>query len=108
MAKKLEKLPKLFKKKWLKALRSGDYKQNTEGFLKTKENTYCCLGIAAHICGTTNITNKGFIQKGYKIKNINKVPKLLHGNEGIPLKLAEKNDEGQSFKKIATWIEKYL
>ena len=29
---------------WLSALRSGDYKQG-QGMLRTRDNTYCCLGV---------------------------------------------------------------
>lgn len=33
--------------KWLKALRSGDYKQGN-GHLKTADNKFCCLGVLQH------------------------------------------------------------
>lgn len=45
------KLPKKFKEKWLKALRSGEYKQST-GFLTEQyegESNYCCLGVACKV-----------------------------------------------------------
>lgn len=32
------------KKKWIAALRSGEYDQAT-GFLRTQEDQYCCLGV---------------------------------------------------------------
>lgn len=32
------------KKRWVEALRSGDYKQG-KGCLHPKEDTYCCLGV---------------------------------------------------------------
>lgn len=35
-----------YQEKWLKALESGDYKQQT-GTLGTKRDGYCCLGVAA-------------------------------------------------------------
>lgn len=38
------------KAKWLKALRSGEYKQGRE-LLKTKDGKYCCLGVLAEING---------------------------------------------------------
>ena len=31
--------------KWISALRSGDYKQNKKGLLRTKGNEFCCLGV---------------------------------------------------------------
>jgi hypothetical protein len=117
------KLPKDFKKKWLKALRSGKYAQGTrclkqiETIKDKKVATYCCLGVACHIAGASSITDKQVIQNGLlehngkKIKSINKVPKLLHGIAGdnrIVNKLSYMNDNRVSFKKIADWIEKKL
>lgn len=117
------KLPVAFKKKWLKALRSGKYIQGT-GYLKeirTIENkkvtTYCCLGVACHVAGASGITDKLVILNGLAdhsgklIKSINKVPKILHGIAGdnkIVEKLTNMNDKGESFNKIADWIEEML
>lgn len=39
-------LTKAEKNKWIKALRSGEYKQGT-GELKTSRGAYCCLGVLA-------------------------------------------------------------
>lgn len=38
--------------KWIKALRSGDYKQG-RGHLKTKDG-YCCIGVACEIMNVAN------------------------------------------------------
>lgn len=112
------KLPKAFKNKWIKALRSGDYQQ-CGGKLYNGEG-YCCLGVACKILHPKiKLEGKGVISKkelGNSYKNI-KVPKLLHGYgnmnnvEGnlVVNKLAGMNDSGKySFKRIATWIEKNL
>jgi len=40
-------LPKKIKKKWLKALRSGEYGQ-TKGVLTDGEGNFCCLGVLQH------------------------------------------------------------
>jgi hypothetical protein len=37
-------MPKEMKRKWITALRSGEYKQGT-GALKTDDGRYCCLGV---------------------------------------------------------------
>jgi hypothetical protein len=35
--------------KWIKALRSGDYKQGSDVLHNTSNNTYCCLGVLCDI-----------------------------------------------------------
>jgi hypothetical protein len=37
-------------RKWVEALRSGEYEQGT-GRLKTRDGSYCCLGVACDISG---------------------------------------------------------
>jgi hypothetical protein len=41
------------KKKWVAALRSGEYKQGI-GELYVKDNSYCCLGVLCRVAGMTN------------------------------------------------------
>ena len=88
---------------WLEALRSGKYRQGKQA-LKTKsakgQYSYCCLGVAKEVCA---------------IKNSEKI---IHGSflfitgEAVFLSifvqeiLANKNDKGTSFTKIADYIEK--
>ena len=102
-------LPKVFKNKWVKALRSGEYSQ---GKLKL-ENSYgemCCLGVACRIAHPELIL-KGFAYISNSVaKKTTKVPSILKGrNTIIPKKLAEMNDSGNhSFKSIASYIERYL
>lgn len=111
---KYEKLPKGFKTKWLKALRSGEYKQGRRKLKKegAKAPVWCCLGVAGDICGVTNFKNEGYFLKGKGIVGINKVPKQLIGNwlqNDLVDSLTYFNDiKKWSFKKIATWIEKTL
>lgn len=52
--KKEYKLPKAFADKWLTALRSGEYKQGQSALHSSKDNTYCCLGVACHLLGIDN------------------------------------------------------
>jgi hypothetical protein len=47
---KKQKLTKL-QKEWVKALRSGRYKQTTGVLCKLDSGGYCCLGVAARVCG---------------------------------------------------------
>ena len=104
------KLPKAFKIKWLKALRSGDYLQSTH-FLQTDAG-YCCLGVACRI-EHPKMKLKGLkVIKGSKFH----VPNILKGDDADSLnsyniivdKLASMNDAGKSFKQIANYIEKNL
>lgn len=46
-------LPRLFRSRWLKALRSGRYKQGTGALHQPRSNRYCCLGVAARECGVS-------------------------------------------------------
>jgi len=111
------KLPKEFKKKWIDALNSGDFKQSS-GSLKDKYG-YCCLGVACKIANPNmRLTGKGLISKGNFPKSINKieVPDIIKGEvdkyskdyNPIVNKLATYNDNGKSFNWIASYIERYL
>ncbi len=106
-------LPKDFKNKWVKLLRSGKYKQGEsalcnevfDGDDRLIGHNYCCLGIACIAAGIKPNFN-GFISD---IKGISKIPKILRQDEDIPIKLSAMNDSGNwSFKRIASWINKNL
>jgi hypothetical protein len=119
MAKKEKKpkLPAVFKRKWLKALRSGEYVQcysrlRDKGIDKDDNtiNTYCCLGVACEVVGYRPPLGKGFISKKSKRPSqADKVPDILRGSDGIAHNLSDFNDNhGWSFKKIAAWVDKNL
>jgi hypothetical protein len=66
------KLPKAFAKKWLKALRGDKYKQTDGQLLSSPESrltmansTFCCLGVAGHLCGykLIDLEGGGFLTK---------------------------------------------
>ena len=106
-------LPKAFKAKWVKALRSGKYKQGTET-LKTGDR-YCCLGVACAMQNDTLFLGGGTICQMTVDLNKIKIPKILQSseygfdrNESVPSRLIHMNDEGKSFKYIASYIERYL
>jgi hypothetical protein len=110
-------LPKAFKKKWIAALRSGEYKQGKEMLYNHDTKEYCCLGVAGIICGLEkhDINGSGLLQEanGYGLE---KVPELLVGSDEkddsdyniIADKLTIMNDNGKSFNYIASYIERYL
>lgn len=116
---KEEKLPRAFKTKWIEALRSGKYKQGHCRLRKKDRTTgvvrYCCLGVAAELCGLKFNEKASFIanHSDYKVRGIRKVPAILRGytsiGNPIPNTFSKMNDmDGYSFRKIATWIEKNL
>ena len=101
--------------RWVKALRSGEYKQG-RGFLKVKER-YCCLGVLCDL----------YDPKGWKmVSNLNvSTFKIDHNFSRLSKKvmtwsgmrndagcyevnhtLIKDNDRGDSFEEIANTIEK--
>ncbi len=113
---KHDKLPKGFKKRWLRALRSGKFIQG-EGYLKVSDDDgvikHCCLGVACEIAGAIVPYRKHKIalienERVAKIKGITKVPASLHGFEDTASQLSTMNDSGDGFNVIANWIEKNL
>ncbi len=103
-------------KKWVKALRSGEYKQ-IKGTLQNK-NGYCCLGVACDLYEKETGRKLSRNKKGFftlrvldntfypvrKWLNL-KTPEGLYGNNQEQC-LTIQNDHGYSFEKIANIIEK--
>jgi len=98
---------KKWKKKWIKALLSGEYTQGY-GYLKTLDNKYCCLGVLCDIVAPNewNICNRHMGQ-GCTPDHIitEKVILPFHARST----LVTLNDEKRhSFQEIANWIDKHL
>lgn len=102
---------------WVKALRSGEYKQTT-GELRGGLNTdsFCCLGV---LCNLHAQTHPKFAAKqddpGFYGGQSDVPPEIVMnwsglktelGEFGSEMSLAEMNDEGADFNKIADTIEK--
>lgn len=90
------------KKKWVEALRSGEYEQ-TEGQLRVDDEKgkpvgYCCLGVLCEVMGAKYIPTRG---RADAEKDAG-----LHEDDGF--KLACMNDDGRSFREIADYIEANL
>lgn len=110
---------KAIKKKWLKALRSGEYTQGTHAMCRASNEgaSYCCLGVLVEeVKGEDVWAPKPIVFAEYQDTRL-----LYQGNTGTPRnefleecgldsigELVQMNDTGDSFKKIATWIEKNL
>lgn len=98
-------------KKWVKALRSGKYEQGARGYLyHPATKTHCCLGVLCEI-SKVNTNDKGYLDKDQMeatgISSADgKLPKAYKVGGKKYGSLAELNDNGLSFKRIARIIEK--
>lgn len=110
-------------KKWVAALRSGEYKQTTEVLYNKTEDAYCCLGVACMVYEqeTGNMLTKDLeVEQGFD-ESLRAFPEVqewlgLNGEEGYfnqiergkryAKTLTTLNDsEGYSFEDIADVIE---
>ena len=102
-------MKKTWKTKWLKALRSGRYKQTTNQLCSNIIEAYCCLGV---LCKVGRIPSKvrselTFFDGNYEVLSKNLLEKFgLTDDEQH--ELSQKNDDGVSFESIANYIEKEL
>ena len=97
--------------KWVAALRSGEYKQG-RGWLISKENEYCCLGVLCEISPTdlnqnyNNLFPNGSTLRWAGLKtNDGRLPKIYKTKKEPSNLLTDLNDRGLSFKQIANIIE---
>lgn len=92
------------KKKWLKALRSGKYKQ-TRGALRRKSTGgMCCIGVLGHVQGVNANVMDGLCSS--TLPNQKYWAGLVFSDFR---QLANLNDSYRwSFKKIADWVEENL
>lgn len=105
------------KKLWIKALRSGKYKQG-EGYLKSTDRIkrFCCLGVLCEVYRETE--GKGRWRGHYfGSQRTNVLPTTVRKwaaidkddpELGRTRTASELNDIGKSFNFIAGRIEKYL
>jgi hypothetical protein len=90
------------KEDWVKALRSGEYKQGEDLLYRSETDSYCCLGVLCKVAGkdlyAENIPPQGY---GYGWLDT-----ILPTGVGI---FTEMNDiQGKSFNEIADYIEANL
>lgn len=119
---KYPKLPPIFKKKWVAALRSREYKQGTGSLASEEEDEqgegngkykYCCLGVACMVAGVglDNIADEGVIDIN-TLKNNPRIPKIIKGgveeNEVVGKLMRMNDSENKKFYQIADWIDKNL
>lgn len=108
--------------RWVKALRSGKYKQGKGKLKNTDDNSYCCLGVLGEINGidSEHLERSGLLNGDTKtkcgIKDSSGQP-YRSDKVSVPIKIKTKNksefacltyanDDGATFEQIANWIEK--
>lgn len=98
-------------KRWIKALRSGKYKQDT-GQLRNGDK-FCCLGVLCDLHAKE--TGMEWSKRGCYYEEKHLLPSIViqwaglksnNGKLGPRRSLSKLNDNGASFRKIATVIEK--
>lgn len=95
-------------KRWVAALRSGEYRQGRYSLYDSEKKAYCCLGVAVSLFHEESIS-------GMTLENYPEVTEQLSlGNDsgtpesGLCLEsLVAMNDEGSSFSQIADTLEKH-
>ena len=99
------------KARWVKALRSGRYKQ-AQGVLETPDGRNCCLGVLCRILRIKRIktpnavffTCNGDTFEGYPSMRAMAAKGDLDSHHFLT-SLADANDHGSSFEEIADRIE---
>lgn len=120
------KMPQAMKKKWVAALRSGNYKQGY-GNLLTPDGAYCCLGVlqkeisgavecyggtkkpkamlSINWCETNNIQIDIHLGSlGLSVSNDPQIISLVNMNDRY---LCDRR-KGKTFTEIADWIEQNI
>ena len=104
---------KELKKKWVEALRSGDYKQ-TKGYLQVTDPGlciypvgFCCLGVLCEVANYPYMRNSDqFLPSGLQEEQGLGMLVRYDSCETIASHVMKMNDVGNnSFSDIADWIE---
>ena len=95
---------KTLKDRWIKALRSGEYKQARKT-LRRRNGRFCCLGVLCDIQGAEwKWDGTYYITHGCAAMP----PGIYEAGLNYASKLSEMNDDGKSFATIADFIESDL
>lgn len=108
-------MDKKLKKAWVKALRSGNYRQAKHGLINRQGDRvrYCCLGVLCRVAGG-KFDNEGMARVPSKgLTSVAYLGSTLLKEFGFDMTaechLADMNDtHSKSFKEIADWIEENL
>ncbi len=109
-------MDKVWKSKWLEALRSEKYKQG-KSVLRDTNNNFCCLGVLCDLVDPSGWGQRHGDAIPYKNDHFS-LPREIAVKVGIrdgygswksgEKCLATENDNGKSFSEIANIIEKYF
>lgn len=98
-------MDKKLKAKWVKALRSGEYKQAQQKLVY--RGKYCCLGVLRCLL-PKKVASIPMDEKRYsELLNLPQ-QKFVGLRKRQQAKLARMNDRGVKFPEIAKHIERYL
>lgn len=107
------------KQKWITALRSGTYKQGL-GLLRSKRNKYCCLGVLCSLAVDDHAIHSPILSQESQTHIYEGchsiLPDTVASWAGIGKELAAEhlgvlmvmNDNGESFEKIADYIQENM
>lgn len=109
---------KQVKKEWVKALRSGKYKQ-CKGALREGNpgaHRYCCLGVLTDLCAKKRKKSFSLYMDSFNETLSDKVKNWAGLDENDPnvyygcgrVRISTVNDQGTNFNEIADLIEKQL
>jgi hypothetical protein len=109
LAKKDLKMDQNVKELWLKALRSGEYKQGRRQLRDTSDN-FCCLGVLCDVIDPTKWKTASPELVSYTYEGFGgTLPESIQIYAEVPLNitsfLINMNDGGKSFTRIADYIE---
>jgi hypothetical protein len=101
-------------KEWLKALRSGRYKQTKEELCNENTGGYCFLGVAARVCGIPKkkLIGIGDLEDADYLHSVTKNMRLRNGlgafkviRLNTPSLICMNDSDELSFDEIADYIE---
>jgi hypothetical protein len=104
------------KRRWVTALRSGEYKQG-RGALRSKDDRFCCLDVLCDLAaqdglGRWGVESDGFVfreKSGLQNSGMPAEPIIRWADLMVVGQLAIMNDDGKkSFTEIADFIEREL
>lgn len=115
------KMTKTLKKKWIKALTSGEYGQTSDTLCDGNGN-YCCLGVLEHVVmkGEVEVRSDGSFRDAPTQEFYNYAGMEASPDEREVIQLIDMNDDCEeddetgemvhhsTFKDIALWIDKNI